>query len=164
MKKMKMMVLAASLLFVVTGAAHAVDMDDLGVTIKMIDSDDMKGVSNELRLPDAASDVAREHAQNRDGKGLSRANEVHDRNESRKDEHDGKDDDKDDSTDKKDDHEDQKSSRDESMESHDDAKESQEEAKEETTETHDESMDGHSDNKDDMDDKLDSSTSPAAGA
>jgi hypothetical protein len=155
-----MMVLAAAVLFFVTGAAHAVDLDDLGVTIKMIDSDDVKAAGKELRLPDAASDVAREHAEKRDGKGLSRANEVHERNESRKSEHDNKDDDKDHSADKKDDQDEHKSSRDDSKESHDEAKESQEEMKEEQSESHDESKDDHTDAKDDMDDKADSSTSP----
>jgi hypothetical protein len=153
-----MMVLAAAVLFFVTGAAHAVDLDDLGVTIKMIDSDDVKAAGKELRLPDAASDVAREHAEKRDGKGLSRANEVRERNESRKEEHGTKHDDKDDAADKKDDHEDHKSSRDESRESHDEAKESQEEAKEEHSEHEDD------DSKDGMDDKMDDSTSPISGA
>lgn len=155
MKNVKTMVLAASVLLFVTGAAHAVDMDDLDVTIKMIDSDDVKGASHELRLPDAASDVAREHAEKRDGKGLSRANEVHDRNDSRKSEHDNKDDDKDHAADKKDDQDEHKSSRDDSMESHDEAKESQEEMKEEQSESHDEIKDDSTDTKDDMEDKMD---------
>lgn len=163
MKTVKTMVLAASVLFFVTGAAHAVDLDDLGVTIKMIDSDDMKGASKELHLPDAASDVARERAEHRDGKGLSRANEVRDRNDTRKDEHDHKQDGKDEASDKKDDHEEHKSDRDESRDSHDEAKEAQDEAREEHSETHDEDKDDHTDAQDDVDDKMDDVITPNTG-
>lgn len=171
MKNVKMMIFAASVLFFATGAAHAVEMDDLGVTIKMINSDDMKGISRELHLPDAASDIAREHAEGRDGKGLSRANEVHNRNEARKDEHDAENAGNDHSTDQKDENDDHKSSHDKVRDSHEDvkdgqlemhneAKDAQEALKEEHTETHHE--DDHDGVREDLKDSMDNPTDPIA--
>jgi hypothetical protein len=61
MKTMKIQIFALFTFFIFTNAAQAVDLDDMGVTIQMIESEDMKEVSKELSLPDVASEVAKQH-------------------------------------------------------------------------------------------------------
>lgn len=58
-----------------TGISFGAELDDLDFTIRVVESDDLTEVHNELSLPDAASDTAREHAEDDDGRGLTQANE-----------------------------------------------------------------------------------------
>ena len=64
MKMIKLLVIASFTLFLMTGIAGADELDDLDVTIRMMESDDdVNEVEHELSLPDSASDSAREHAE-----------------------------------------------------------------------------------------------------
>lgn len=162
MKELKAMMFVACLLFFVTAAVHAAPMDDLGVTIKMIDADDMKGVSTELHLPAMAADVARKQAEDREGRGLSRANEARNGEQGADtDTKDGQDEEHASSRDTfKDSHDEMKDSH---AEIHDETKEFQEEVKDSHPETPEEIQDGQDNTKDDMGDKRDDSIAPMAG-
>jgi hypothetical protein len=127
MRGLKTLVCAGAVLLFAVGSAYAANMDDLGVTIRMINSDEMKDVSRELHLPDVAAELAREHAQEREGKGLSKANEARD--------HDA--------------HEDTKSGQDEIKDVHDEVKDSQDEMKDDQTEVHQEVKDDQSEMSED---------------
>ena len=65
MKRIKLMVLTAGL-FLVSTTLHAVDMDDLDVTIRVIESDsaEMDEMTHEIKLPemsDVDSSLENEH-------------------------------------------------------------------------------------------------------
>jgi len=51
-------------LLLMTGTASAADLEDLDVTIRVVEPDaDVNEVENELQLPESASDSASEHAE-----------------------------------------------------------------------------------------------------
>jgi hypothetical protein len=79
MKVVQTAMIAGLVFFVSTGMSFAADMDDLDVTIRMVESNDVHEMENELRLPESASDSAREHAESEDGRGLTQANESRER-------------------------------------------------------------------------------------
>lgn len=76
MKLVQTTIFAGLAFFLSAGMSFAAEMDDLDLTIRVIETDDVKEMHNELHLPDAASDVAREHAANEDSLGLTQANAV----------------------------------------------------------------------------------------
>jgi hypothetical protein len=76
MKLVQTTIIAGLSFFLSTGISFAADMDDLDLTIRVIETDDVKEMHNELHLPDAASDIAREHAANEESRGLTQANAV----------------------------------------------------------------------------------------
>jgi hypothetical protein len=76
MKLVQTTIIAGLSFFLSTGISFAADMDDLDLTIRIIETDDVKEMHNELHLPDAASDIAREHAANEESRGLTQANAV----------------------------------------------------------------------------------------
>ena len=61
MKLIKSSLIAGFALFLTTGIAGAVEMDDLAITIRVIETDDVNEVANELSLPVGVSDDLREH-------------------------------------------------------------------------------------------------------
>jgi hypothetical protein len=64
MKMIKISIIAAFTLFLTTGIAGADELDDLDVTIRVVETDDdVNEVEHELHLPDSAADSAREHAE-----------------------------------------------------------------------------------------------------
>ncbi len=79
MKTFKTLLIAGFTLMLSVGGAHAVDLDDLDVTIRVIDSDDIDDISHELSLPFPAPTAERKHAEG----GLSHASDV------RRDDHGG---------------------------------------------------------------------------
>lgn len=76
MKLMQTIIIAGLSFFLSTGIGFAADLDDLDLTIRVVETDDVEEMHNELSLPDAASNTAREHAEDEEGRGLTRANEV----------------------------------------------------------------------------------------
>lgn len=76
MKLVQTSIIAMVAFFLSTGISFGAELDDLEFTIRVVESDDLNEMHNELSLPAAASDTAREHAEDDDGRGLSRANEV----------------------------------------------------------------------------------------
>jgi hypothetical protein len=121
MKALKTTMIAGMVFFVSSGIGYAADMDDLDVTIRMVESNDVHEMENELSLPESASDTAREHAESEDGHGLTQANESRDREHDAETSHDG---DQEHSDQARDEHEDE-------MEHHDDVTDSQDAAHEE---------------------------------
>jgi hypothetical protein len=59
-----------------TGISFGAALDDLDLTIRVVESDDLTEMHNELSLPDTASDAAREHAEDDDGRGLTQADQA----------------------------------------------------------------------------------------
>ncbi|WP_455199379.1 hypothetical protein [Kaarinaea lacus] len=94
MKSVNTLIIAGFALFLTTGIAGAVEMDDLEVTVRVVESDDdVNEVEHELHLPDS---VHEDH----DDQG-------HDENDSRDDDNDHEDDgDREELEDDRDDHED----------------------------------------------------------
>lgn len=76
MKLVQTIIIAGLSFFLSTGISFAADMDDLDLTIRVLETNDVEEMHNELHLPDAASDIAREHAANEDSRGLTQANAV----------------------------------------------------------------------------------------
>ena len=74
MKWVQTTIIAGLAFFLSAGISFAAEMDDLDLTIRVIETDDLKEMHNELRLPDMASDAAREHAEGENGHGLTQAN------------------------------------------------------------------------------------------
>ncbi|NOX76075.1 MAG: hypothetical protein GXP17_05570 [Gammaproteobacteria bacterium] len=72
MKIFKTLLMTGFTLMLSVGVAHAVDLDDLDVTIRVIDSDDVDDISHELSLPFPASAAGRGHEEG----GLSHVNDV----------------------------------------------------------------------------------------
>lgn len=129
MKVLQTTMIAGVVFFVSTGISFAADMDDLDVTIRMVESSDVHEMENELSLPESASDTAREHAESEDGRGLTQANESRDR------EHDGESSARDGGHEEgdqvHDDREDQADHRDETRDAHDVAHEEFDDVREE---------------------------------
>jgi len=69
-------IFATAVFFLSAGISFGAELDDLDVTIRMVESDDLTEMHNELSLPAAASDTAREHAEAENGQGLTQANEA----------------------------------------------------------------------------------------
>lgn len=68
MKNVNTLIISGLALFLITGTVNAADLDDLDVTIRVIESDhEVKEMENELHLPDSAADTAREHAEENAG-------------------------------------------------------------------------------------------------
>lgn len=89
MKKMvHTSIIATAVFFLSAGICFGAELDDLDVTIRMVESDDLTEMHNELSLPAAASDTAREHAEAENGQGLTQANEA--RSQELEAEHDNK--------------------------------------------------------------------------
>ena len=67
MRRVHTLIMSGFALFLITGNVNAADLDDLDVTIRVIESDhELKEMENELHLPDSASETAREHAEAND--------------------------------------------------------------------------------------------------
>ena len=60
MKFFKSSLAVGFVLFFITGVAGAVEMDDLAITIRVIEKDDVNEVANELSLPTSIVDDARQ--------------------------------------------------------------------------------------------------------
>ena len=76
MKLVQTTIIAGLSFFLSTGISFAADMDDIELTIRVVETENIEEMHNELSLPDAASDTAREHAEKEDGRGLTQANAV----------------------------------------------------------------------------------------
>ena len=146
MKLVQTTIIAGLTFFLSTGISFAVDMDDIELTIRVVETDDVEEMHNELSLPDSASDTAREHAEDEDGRGLTQANaareSVHE-NETEQEENDAShdereeehDDDGDERDEDKEDREDERGEADEEeghQEEHDKEHENEDEAPEPT--------------------------------
>ena len=86
MKLVQTTIIAGLSFFLSTGISFAADMDDIELTIRVVETDDIEEMHNELSLPDAASDTAREHAEDDEGRGLTQANTVHEAGHEHEDE------------------------------------------------------------------------------
>jgi len=75
MKTIQTSIIAGLAFFLSAGISFGAELDDLDVTIRMVKSDDLTEMHNELSLPAVVSDAAQEHAEDGDN-GLARANEV----------------------------------------------------------------------------------------
>ncbi len=114
MKMIKLLIITSFSLFLMTGIAAADDLDDLEVTIRMMESDDdANEVEHELSLPDSASDSAREHAED---DGHENEGEHHSNDDANEDHEE----DREDHDDDKEDHDDDKEDHDEGTEDHED--------------------------------------------
>ena len=104
MNKIKTSIIAGFALFLAAGIAGADELDDLEVTIRVVEhDDDLNEAEHELSLPDSASNSAREHAEN-DGHDEHNERDEHDeRDEDRENQEDQED--QEDREDEKDDHE-----------------------------------------------------------
>jgi hypothetical protein len=116
MKTFKISLIAGAVLLVTGGVVQAADLDDLDVTVRVVEDDDARDMRNELTLPAAASDTAREHAEDRDREHESDDRDSHDEN-------DGHDDDREDHDENREEHDDDREDHDEDH--HDDDRESQ---------------------------------------
>lgn len=146
MKLVQTTIIAGLSFFLSTGISFAVDMDDIELTIRVVETDDIDEMHNELSLPDSASDTAREHAEDEDGRGLTQANAVREaeheneaehehEDEMRDEEHEEHDDDGDERDEDKEDREDERGEADEEeghQEEHDKEHENEYEAPEPT--------------------------------
>lgn len=131
-------IFATAVFFLSAGISFGAELDDLDVTIRMVESDDLIEMHNELSLPDAASDTAREHAEDENGQGLTRANEA------RSQEQDAENEDTPETSDEaRDEREDEIENHDEAREDKDDISAEHEDVKEE--ETHEQEHDASDD-------------------
>lgn len=128
MKMVQTSIFATVVFFLSAGISFGAELDDLDVTIRMVGSDDLTEMHNELSLPDAASDTAREHAEDENGHGLTQANEA--RGQEHGAEHDNK---LEDSVEARDEQEDDLENHDEAREDKDDMRAEHEDVKEEET-------------------------------
>lgn len=70
MKKVNVLIITGFALFLMAGIANAADLDDLDVTIRMMESnDDVNEMENELHLPDSAREHAEDHHDAHDNDG-----------------------------------------------------------------------------------------------
>jgi hypothetical protein len=155
MKVLQTTMIAGVVLFVSTGMSFAADMDGLDVTIRMVESNDVHEMENELRLPESASDSAREHAESEDSRGLTQANESrergHDNEATHDDEHEGRHDQA------RDHHEDERDNLSEARDSQETIHEGADDAHEEGQHEQEESHDDQPDNPDSSDNVIDGS-------
>ena len=94
MNIVKTSIIASFALFLTTGIAGADELDDLEVTVRVVETDDdANEVEHELHLPDSASDSAREHAED---DGHENEGEHHSNDDGREDHEDEKEDHEDD--------------------------------------------------------------------
>lgn len=63
MKAIQTSVIAGIAFFLSTGISFAAEMDDLDLTIRVVESDDVSEMHNELSLPEMISSSEREHAE-----------------------------------------------------------------------------------------------------
>lgn len=132
-------IIAGLSFFLSAGISFAAEMDDLDLTIRVIESDDVEEIHHELSLPDMASETAREHAEDEDGKGLTQANAVRER----EDEHEPEQDHEDEARDEeREEHEDEREDHEDEVEDHEDSKEEHDDAHEE--ESHEEEHENES--------------------
>lgn len=131
MKMVHTSIIATVVFFLSAGMSFGAELDDLDITIRMVESDDLTEMHNELSLPDAASDTAREHAEDEGGRGLTQANDVREKEHEQEEE-------------LRDEHEDQVDDHDNAHEDDDDLKAEHDEAHEEETHEaeHDATNDG----------------------
>ena len=137
MKLVQTTLIAGLTFFLSTGISFAADMGDLELTIRVVETDDVQEMHNELSLPESASDTAREHAQNEDGRGLTQANTVRDKHENeREDEAHNE---------EREEHEADREDHEDEVEDHNDADEERDEAKEEESheDEHDDATGGN---------------------
>lgn len=127
MKLVQTTIIAGLSFFLATGISFAADMDDIELTIRVVETDDVEEMHNELSLPDAASDTAREHAEDEDGRGLTQANAA------RAAEHGNEEDDAHDDAhdEEREEHEEDREDHEDEVEDHDDSDEEHDEANEE---------------------------------
>jgi len=76
MKLVQTSVIAGFAFFLSTGISFGAEMDDLDITIRVVDTDGVAEMENELTLPETVSDTAREHAESEDSRGLTQANDA----------------------------------------------------------------------------------------
>ena len=122
MKLVQTTIIAGLSFFLSTGISFAVDMDDIELTIRVVETDDIEEMHNELSLPGSVSDTAREHAEDEDGRGLTQANAA------RETEHEN-----DASHDEREEHEEARDDHEDEIEDHKDSEEEHDEAHEEET-------------------------------
>ena len=133
MKLVQTTIIAGLTFFLSTGISFAVDMDDIELTIRVVETDDVEEMHNELSLPDSASDTAREHAEDEDGRGLTQANaarESEHENETEHEENDASHDEREEHEEEREDHEDEVDDHKDSEEEHDEAHEEEDHEKE----------------------------------
>lgn len=75
MKLVQTTIIAGLAFFLSTGISFAVEMDDIELTIRVVETDDIEEIHNEISLPSAASDTAREHTEDKHGRGRNHSNE-----------------------------------------------------------------------------------------
>ena len=127
MKLVQTTIIAGLSFFLSTGISFAADMDDIELTIRVVETDDVEEMHNELSLPDSASDTAREHAENEDGRGLTQANAAR---ETEHEENDASHDEREEHEEAREDHEDEVEDHNDSDEEHDEAHEEEDHEKE----------------------------------
>ena len=62
MKLVQTTIIAGLSFFLSTGISFAAELDDIELTIRVVETDNIEEMHNELRLPDAVLDTASEHA------------------------------------------------------------------------------------------------------
>jgi hypothetical protein len=87
LKTIQTSIIAGLAFFLSAGISYGAEMDDLDLTIRVVETDDVNEMHNELSLPDMASDTAREHAENEQGHGLDQANDARHQRHDAEDEH-----------------------------------------------------------------------------
>ena len=130
MKVLQTTMIAGVVFFVSTGISFAADMEDLDITIRMVESNDVHEMENELSLPESVSDTAREHAESEDGRGLTQANESRDREHGNEVAHDGG-------------HENRDQAREDEAEHHDEVRDTRETTHEEADDAREEEQHEH---------------------
>ena len=78
MKMVQTSIIACLAFFLSAGVSFGAEMGDLDLTIRVIESDDLTEMHNELSLPASVADDARDHAEGEQGRGLNQANDVRD--------------------------------------------------------------------------------------
>jgi hypothetical protein len=144
MKLVQTSIFAIVAFFLATGISFGAELDDLDITIRVVESDDLAEMHNELSLPEAAADTAREHTEDDDGRGLNQANDSRakeheeDREDVSKDEKEYEEEAREEREDEIEDHDEAREDSDDVIDEHDEAQE--EETHEEEHENQDDSI------------------------
>jgi hypothetical protein len=87
MKIIQTSIIAGFAFLLSTGISFGAELDDLDFSIRVVETDDVSEVHNELSLPGMASGTAREHAENEGEHGSTQANEARHQKSDSGDEH-----------------------------------------------------------------------------
>lgn len=136
MKLVQTIIFAMMAFFLSAGISVGAELDDLDLTIRVIESDDLQEMQNELSLPASVSDDAREHAEGDERRGESSEKDHDGKDEEHKDEH--KDEHRDEHDGRHEDNDIERDEREDEIEDHDEAREDDDDVIEGHDEAHEE--------------------------